>query len=135
MSSTLHLAYSPCPNDTALFGPITCGQLTLSDILVETHLHDIENLNRHAMQGRYDITKLSVYGYLKARQHYRLLDVGAAFGFGCGPLLVTGQDKTPDLSSCRILFPGEHTTYTSSSPVSPLSVTGFLKTSPERILV
>ena len=106
----INLAYSPCPNDTALFGAIACGDLLLPEVTIKTHLHDIEALNQYAQTGHYDITKLSVFGYLKSQQHYQLLDVGAALGFGCGPLLVSALDQHPDLSTCTILFPGRLTT-------------------------
>ncbi len=104
------LAYSPCPNDTALFGSIASGDLSLPGVVLETYLHDIETLNQHAQKGRYDITKLSVFGYLKSQEHYQLLDVGAALGFGCGPLLIAALGQPLDLSKCRILFPGKRTT-------------------------
>jgi len=104
------LAYSPCPNDTALFGPIACGDLSLPGITLKTHLHDIETLNQFAQQGHYDITKLSLFGYLKSQDHYQLLDVGAALGFGCGPLLVSAHKQDQELSKCHILFPGKLTT-------------------------
>ncbi len=106
----INLAYSPCPNDTALFGSIACGDLSMPGVTLKTHLHDIEALNQYAQTGHYDITKLSVFGYLKSQQHYQLLNVGAALGFGCGPLLVSALDQHPDLSKCSILFPGRLTT-------------------------
>lgn len=119
----VNLAYSPCPNDTALFGPIACGDLSLPGVILKTHLHDIETLNQYAQVGRYGITKLSVFGYLKSQKHYQLLDVGAALGFGCGPLLVSAFKQHPNLSKCQILFPGKLTTayllFRILNPVSP----------------
>jgi len=106
----ISLAYSPCPNDTALFGAITSGALSLPGVTLKTHLHDIETLNQYAQEGVYDITKLSLFGYLKSRTHYQLLDAGAALGFGCGPLLVSAHGQRPDLTTCQILFPGRLTT-------------------------
>ncbi len=106
----INLAYSPCPNDTALFGSIACGDLSLPGMTLKTHLHDIETLNQYAQTGYYDITKLSVFSYLKSQSHYQLLDVGAALGFGCGPLLVSALNPHHDLSKCSILFPGKLTT-------------------------
>jgi len=120
----IHLAYSPCPNDTALFSTIASGDLSLPGVILKTHLHDIETLNQYAQEGHYDITKLSLFGYLKSRKHYQLLDVGAALGFGCGPLLISAHEQCPDLSTCRILFPGKLTTayllFRILNPESPL---------------
>lgn len=125
----IDLAYSPCPNDTALFGPLACGGLAWPGVELKPHLHDIETLNRHAQAGRYDITKVSVAGYLQNRERYRLLDVGAALGFGCGPLLVSALPRRPDLSKCRILFPGRLTTayllFRLLAPESPAANHGF----------
>lgn len=74
-------------------------------------MHDVEELNRAAFEERFDITKLSFHAYLLVREKYRLLSVGSALGFGCGPVLIAKRDLTrEDLTSCRIAIPGEFTT-------------------------
>jgi len=107
----LSMAYSPCPNDTSMFHDVATGLLAGSGYKVSVHLHDVETLNRLALEGTYDITKISFHAYLLVRQHYQLLNSGAALGFGCGPLLVSRAPmSTAVVSRCRIAVPGELTT-------------------------
>lgn len=99
----LSIAYSPCPNDTFIF----CALARKPDI--ETHLHDVETLNRWALEERFDVTKLSFHAWLLVQDTYRMLNVGAALGRGCGPLVIApnAQCLTP---SASIAVPGEYTT-------------------------
>ncbi|MEI6562713.1 MAG: 1,4-dihydroxy-6-naphthoate synthase [bacterium] len=107
----LRMAYSPCPNDTSMFHDVAAGLLSRYGYEVSVHLHDVETLNRLALDTTYDITKISFHAYLLVRQHYQLLNSGAALGFGCGPLLVSKAPMADDdVSRCRIAVPGELTT-------------------------
>lgn len=110
-SRTLSLAYSPCPNDTYLFSAIAAGELGLPGVNLDIHLEDIETLNRAALQQQYDVMKVSFSTYLQIRDHYQLLDTGAALGFGCGPLLLSARQRhLHGLRDCSVVFPGETTT-------------------------
>ena len=108
----LTVAYSPCPNDTFMFCDVATGRLRLPGREIEVHLHDVETLNRLAVEGgRYDITKLSFHAWLLVGEQYELLNVGAALGFGCGPVVVAANGTVPDdLAGCRVAVPGELTT-------------------------
>jgi len=104
-------AYSPCPNDTFMFCGVATGRLRLTGRTVEVHLHDVETLNRMALDGAYDVTKLSFHAWLRTGGLYELLSVGAALGYGCGPIVVSKRPVEPDeLASCRVAVPGELTT-------------------------
>lgn len=102
-NNLLTCAYSTCPNDTFIFYQLAEGK----DI--EVHLHDVETLNRMAFEERFDLTKLSFHAWLQVQDKYQLLNVGAALGRGCGPLVIAPntQRLTPQSS---IAIPGEHTT-------------------------
>ncbi len=107
----IQLAISPCPNDTFIFYGIASGRLRLDGVDFTIFHHDVETLNRAALGGRYDISKLSFHAWLRVREQYALLQTGAALGYGCGPLLVTSREMDPSrISSCRIAVPGELTT-------------------------
>ncbi|OGV71251.1 MAG: hypothetical protein A3K19_18975 [Lentisphaerae bacterium RIFOXYB12_FULL_65_16] len=107
----LSMAYSPCPNDTFMFHDVAAGDWSRAGYDVTVHLHDIETLNRMALDGVYDITKVSFHAYLRVRAEYQLLNAGAALGFGCGPLLVARRPLDPaELPRCRVAVPGELTT-------------------------
>lgn len=94
-----------------MFHGLASGAVRIPDREVETHLHDVETLNRKAARGVYDVTKLSFPAYVRVRQDYALLNAGAAVGFGCGPIVVARRRMdTASLSRCRIAVPGERTT-------------------------
>ena len=108
---SLSLAYSPCPNDTFMFAAIAANRQVLPQDELEIHLHDVETLNRYALSSRYDFTKLSFHAWLLVRERYQLLEVGAALGYGCGPLVISkGGIGKAELADCRIALPGELTT-------------------------
>lgn len=110
-SVKLSLAYSPCPNDTFIFHDLALGGQLVCNHEIEVHLHDIEELNRLALEKRYDVTKLSFPAWLQVQGEYRLLGAGAALGFGCGPLLVSRRPISKhEVSSLRVAIPGEFTT-------------------------
>ena len=107
----LQFGYSPCPNDTFMFFGIASGALTLPGCAVAVQLHDIETLNRMALSERLDISKLSIFAWLKVREAYRLMRSGAALGYGCGPLLIARRSLTPaEVIRSRVVLPGEWTT-------------------------
>ncbi len=108
----LSLGFSPCPNDTYIFGALVHGKVPLRNIaFAEPCLEDVETLNTWSESGRLDVTKLSFHAWGHVRDRYALLQSGAALGRGCGPLLISGKgDKPADLSNWRIAIPGELTT-------------------------
>ena len=94
-----------------MFHDLATGTLRLPGCDMEMHLHDVETLNRAALDERFDITKLSFHAYLRVRNAYQLLQSGAAVGFGCGPIVVAARNINPgDLPRCRVAIPGELTT-------------------------
>ncbi|MGE5255900.1 MAG: 1,4-dihydroxy-6-naphthoate synthase [Hyphomicrobiales bacterium] len=109
--SPLQFGYSPCPNDTFMFFGIASGEITLPDCAIEVQLHDIETLNRMAFSERLDISKLSIFAWLKVRDTYRLMRSGAALGYGCGPIVIAPRSMTrAEVIRSRIALPGEWTT-------------------------
>jgi 1,4-dihydroxy-6-naphthoate synthase len=107
------LAYSPCPNDTYIFGALTNGLLDNAPD-VRVHLADIEELNTAAAQSQYELTKVSYGAIPFLMDRYRILPSGGALGRGCGPLLVARPAGSPtlfaDYARQRIAIPGERTT-------------------------
>jgi 1,4-dihydroxy-6-naphthoate synthase len=76
-------------------------------------LHDIETLNKAAVEGKYEISALSVHAYAYLRDKYLLLDSGASFGDGYGPTVVVPKGskiaRLEDLGGKRIAVPGKWT--------------------------
>jgi 1,4-dihydroxy-6-naphthoate synthase len=106
----LAFGYSPCPNDTFAFDALVHGRIAAPFTAVPA-LHDIEELNALAHEGRYELTKLSFGALAGLRDRYALLRSGAALGRGCGPLVVAREPASlADAAAGRIAIPGRDTT-------------------------
>lgn len=104
------LGFSPCPNDTFIFDALVNKKIDTEGIDFTVELEDVQTLNRWAMQGKLDISKIS-YGVLPLLEQYELLDAGGALGKGVGPLLIARQPLAlTEIGNCRIAIPGEQTT-------------------------
>lgn len=107
---TLTFGYSPCPNDTFAFHALAHG-LVDAPFRIEPVLLDIEELNRRAHEGEFDLTKLSVGAFAAVGDRYAMLRSGAALGHGVGPLVVTRTPMTLDEAvRGRVAIPGKETT-------------------------
>ncbi len=85
--------FSPCPNDTFAFDALVHGRIP-APFEVQPELHDIEELNALAREGRYELTKLSFGALAGLRDRYTMLRSGGALGRGCGPLVVAREPAT-----------------------------------------
>ncbi len=104
---TYSLYISPCPNDTFIFSGLAPKRST-QNFDYDFYYHDIEELNILALSQEPGIIKVSAALYPDLEAHYRLLDAGAAFGHGVGPLLVRPSDQSTEIQ--RVAIPGKHTT-------------------------
>jgi 1,4-dihydroxy-6-naphthoate synthase len=111
MTSTLiRIAHSPDSDDAFMFYALATDKLDTGDFRFENELHDIETLNRAALEGKYEVTAASIHAYAYLYQRYALLGSGASMGEGYGPLLVSARPSTvSDLKGKRIAVPGEKT--------------------------
>lgn len=107
--TVIDVGFSPCPNDTFIFHAMMHGLVDTGDLKFRPRLHDVEELNRMAFDNTLPVSKLSFYAWLQLKEHYDILDSGAALGYGCGPLLVAKSADTPR-TDAKIAVPGEHTT-------------------------
>jgi 1,4-dihydroxy-6-naphthoate synthase len=113
----LTFGYSPCPNDTFAFHALAHG-LVDAPFRVRPVLLDIEELNRRARRGEFDLTKLSIGAFAAVGDRYRLLRSGAALGRGVGPLVVAraatalpeAAPSLPEAVRGRVAIPGRDTT-------------------------
>lgn len=111
MNNRLTIGYSPCPNDTFLFYALMHDRVPLERIsFAPPVLDDVETLNRRALRGILDVTKLSFHALGHVLDRYEMLSAGAALGRGCGPLLVARPGAGRDVSRAAIAIPGEYTT-------------------------
>jgi len=106
----IRLAHSPDSDDAFMFYALATNKVR-SEGLKFTHvLSDIETLNRAADQETYDVTALSFASYPYLKEKYALLDCGASFGDGYGPLVVSQKPlRREDLPGLRVAVPGLRT--------------------------
>ena len=108
---TIMIGYSPCPNDTFIFYGLVHQKIRIPGIKFQEQLQDVETLNRMALGGSLDITKVSYHALGHLRDTYALLRSGGALGRGCGPLVVARSGtKLKDIKNNTIAIPGELTT-------------------------
>jgi 1,4-dihydroxy-6-naphthoate synthase len=110
----LSLGFSPCPNDTFIFDALIHHKIDTEGLEFDVFFDDVETLNKKALQGELDITKLSFHAFAHVSDKYVLLDAGSALGFGVGPLLISKTAYTPEevnsQPSLSVGIPGNYTT-------------------------
>ncbi|MGD0906085.1 MAG: MqnA/MqnD/SBP family protein [Candidatus Acidiferrales bacterium] len=106
----IKLAHSPDSDDAFMFYGLATQKVRTPGLKFAHVLADIETLNQAASQEIYDVTAFSFAAYPFLRDKYVLLDCGASFGEGYGPIVVSQHPiKREDLSKCRIAVPGLRT--------------------------
>ena len=106
----IKLAHSPDSDDAFMFYGLATQKVRTPGLKFSHVLADIETLNQAAPQEIYDVTAFSFAAYPYLRDKYVLLDCGASFGEGYGPIVVSHHPlKREDLAKCRIGVPGLRT--------------------------
>jgi 1,4-dihydroxy-6-naphthoate synthase len=106
----LHIAISPCPNDTFIFENLYNKKIVIDDVELKFHFLDIDELNKSATANQYDIIKISFAHLRNINSNYEMLHSGGAMGYGVGPLLVKAKDYDINISQSKIAVPGKNTT-------------------------
>lgn len=112
---SLSLAISPCPNDTFVFHALVHGLVDGAPPIDVTYA-DIDVTNTAALDGRYDLVKVSYAAVPWLLDTYTLLPCGGALGRGCGPLLLVRDDAqtvgadASQVAGTTVAVPGERTT-------------------------
>ena len=107
----LTLGYSSCPNDTFIFDAAVHNKIDTEGLEFELHIADVEVLNKKALEGQIDITKMSYHAYVYVSKKYILLRAGGALGQNNGPLLISAKEiSTDDIAYKTIAIPGKLTT-------------------------
>jgi len=113
MKTKLSLGFSPCPNDCFIFDAIVNNRIDLEGLSFDIRMEDVETLNKWAIEGELDCTKLSFHAFAHLSNTYQLLNSGSALGFNCGPLLISKREISNDeilSNQIKIAIPGKLTT-------------------------
>ncbi|OEF98387.1 1,4-dihydroxy-6-naphthoate synthase [Desulfuribacillus alkaliarsenatis] len=105
----MKIAFSPCPNDTFIFHAWVHGLIANAPKLDVTYA-DINITNHLATSPEgLDVMKISYATLPYVLSDYALIPCGGALGRGCGPLLLTAEDKltAKDLIGKKIAVPSE----------------------------
>lgn len=107
--SQLHVAHSPCPNDTFIYHAWTHG--LVDGPATRVTFADIDVTNTACQRGEFDVAKVSFAALPYLGDQWRLLPAGGALGRGCGPLVVTKSlRERGDLQGARVAVPSERST-------------------------
>lgn len=111
----LRLGFSPCPNDTFIFGGLVGGARHALPLPLPFDLDyvicDVEELNRMALRKALDITKISVGSYPSVADSYVILTSGGALTRTDGPVVVSRRLMSlEEFRSAYVAIPGKGTT-------------------------
>jgi len=107
----IRLGHSPDPDDAFMFWALASGEIDTRDFEFEHVLKDIQTLNLWALDGRLEVTALSLHAYPFVQDEYVLLPHGASMGSGYGPIVVAREPIPLErLSEIEIAVPGRMTT-------------------------
>src|SRR4029077_11000001 len=87
----IKLAHSPDSDDAFMFYALATHKLPTPGYKYTHALSDIQTLNEVAHVETYDVTAISFAAYPELRDKYILLDCGASFGEGYGPIVVSSK--------------------------------------------
>jgi len=103
----IKLAHSPDSDDAFMFYALATHKLSTPGYKYTHILSDIQSLNEAALTETYDVTAVSFAAYPSLRDKYTLLDCGASFGEGYGPIVVATHSMKPaEMKGKRIGVPG-----------------------------
>ena len=87
----IKLAHSPDSDDAFMFYALATNRVKAPGLKFTHTLSDIETLNRAAEREEFDVTAISFSAYAYLRDKYVLLDCGASFGEGYGPIVISSS--------------------------------------------
>ena len=107
----IRLGHSPDPDDAFMFWGLSAGVVETGDFSFEHVLEDIQTLNEWALEGRLEVTAISLHAYPFVQDRYAILPHGASMGSGYGPIVVSQEPLSrADLQEIEIAVPGRMTT-------------------------
>jgi 1,4-dihydroxy-6-naphthoate synthase len=107
----IRLGHSPDPDDAFMFWGLASGEVDPRRFEFEHVLRDIQTLNEWALEGKLEVTAISLAAYPLVQERYVLLPHGASMGSGYGPIVVTREEMpAASLRNVEIAVPGAMTT-------------------------
>ncbi len=94
-----------------MFWGLASGRVDPRGFEFEHVLRDIQTLNEWAVEGRLEVSAISLHAYPLVQDRYVILPHGASMGSGYGPIVVARERLTAgELRDVEIAVPGRMTT-------------------------
>jgi 1,4-dihydroxy-6-naphthoate synthase len=107
----IRVGFSADPDDAFMFWGLASGTVDSRGFEFEPAIEDIQTLNEWALDGRLEVTAMSLATYPLVHERYALLPHGASIGSGYGPIVVAREPLSlDDLRATEIAVPGTLTT-------------------------
>jgi 1,4-dihydroxy-6-naphthoate synthase len=107
----IRIGHSADPDDAFMAWGLVSGHVDPRGFELEFVPEDIQVLNEWALEGRLEVTALSLATYPLVQNEYALLPHGASIGSGYGPIVVAREEMSPEqLRDAEIVVPGRLTT-------------------------
>jgi 1,4-dihydroxy-6-naphthoate synthase len=87
----IRVGHSPDPEDAFVYWGLAAGAVDTCGFEFEHVLRDIETLNGWALEGRLEVTAISLHQYPSVQERYVILPQGASMESGRGPLVVARE--------------------------------------------
>jgi 1,4-dihydroxy-6-naphthoate synthase len=107
----IRVGHSADPDDAFMAWGLVSGRVDPRGFEFEFVPEDIQVLNEWALEGRLEVTALSLATYPLVQDNYALLPHGASIGSGYGPIVVARRAiSLKDLAELEVVVPGRLTT-------------------------
>jgi len=107
----IRFGYSADADDAFMSWGLEEGGVDRRGLDWEFVVSDIQTLNEWALEGRLEVTAMSMHAYARVRDRYELLPHGASMGLGYGPVVVAREPLSRgQLQRSEIVVPGRLTT-------------------------
>ncbi len=107
----VRIGFSADPDDAFMLWGLASGTVDTRGFEFEPVSEDIQTLNEWSLEGRLEVTAISLATYPLVQDRYLLLPHGASMGAGYGPVVVARDKLSLDeLRAEEIVVPGKLTT-------------------------
>jgi len=107
----VRVGFSADPDDAFMFWGLASGVVDPRGHRFEPVIEDIQTLNEWSLEGRLEVTAVSLATYPLVQERYLLLPHGGTMGSGYGPVVVAREALSlEELRETEILVPGKLTT-------------------------
>jgi len=107
----IRIGHSADPDDAFMVWALAADRVDSRGFEFELVPSDIQTLNEWALEGRLEVTALSLAAYPLVQDRYALLPHGASIGSGYGPIVVAPRPlELEELRELEIVVPGRLTT-------------------------